>query len=153
MHFSLRSNAPVICSVKPIKLKSTHGGSIMNSKEILYLASETLYRLGNSTSPLLSKMRPDDINIIDVNGVKMVVANHKGVSLYNKEGLNLVPLTGWVWEIKANTNLPIGLRLVKDKDPLGHYTLSPIRNMSVHEFLGLLDQVAIHCKKVYKKQA
>ena len=65
----------------------------MNSKEILYLASETLYRLGNSTSPLLSKMRPDDINIIDVNGVKMVVANHKGVSLYNKEGLNLVTCT------------------------------------------------------------
>jgi hypothetical protein len=70
-----------------------------------------------------------------------------------KDGLDLVPLTGWVWEIKANTNLPSGLRLVKDNEPLGHYTLSPIINMSVHEFLGLLDQVAIHCKKVFKKKA
>lgn len=125
----------------------------MNSKEVLYLAPETLYRLGNATSPLLSRMRPDDLDLIDVNGVRMVVANKKGVSLYNKEGLDLVPLTGWVWEIKANTNLPFGLKLVKDDEPLGHYTLSPVRNMSVHEFLGLLDQVAIHCKKVFKKSA
>ena len=94
----------------------------MNSKEVLYLAPETLYRLGNATSPLLSRMRPDDIDIIDVNGVKMVVANKKGVSLYNKEGLDLVPLTGWVWEIKAHTNLPFGLKLTKDNEPLGHYT-------------------------------
>ena len=125
----------------------------MNSKEVLYLATETLYRLGNETSPLLSRMRPDDIDIIDVNGVKMVVANKKGVSLYNKEGLDLVPLNGWVWEIKAHTNLPPGLKLVNDNNPVGHYTLSPIRNMSVHEFLGLLDKVAIHCKKVFKKKA
>ena len=55
----------------------------MNSKEVLYLAPETLYRLGNATSPLLSRMRPDDLDIIDVNSVKMVVANKKGVSLYN----------------------------------------------------------------------
>jgi hypothetical protein len=35
----------------------------MNSMETLYLAPETLYRLGNATSPLLSRMRPDDIDI------------------------------------------------------------------------------------------
>ena len=125
----------------------------MSSKENLYLAPEILYRLGNSTSPLLTKMRPDDINLIEVNGVKMVVANQKGVSLYNKEGLDLVPLSGWVWEIKAHTNLPPGLKLIKDNNPLGHYTLSPVRNMPVHEFIGLLEKVAIHCKKVFKKKA
>ena len=87
------------------------------------------------------------------NDVKTVVANKKGVSLYNKEGLDLVLLTGWVWEIKANTSLPHGLKLVKDDEPLGYYTLSPIRNMAVHEFVGLLDQVAIHCRKMFKKKA
>lgn len=125
----------------------------MISNEALYLAPETLYRLGNATSPLLSRLRADDIDIVDVNGIKVVVANQKGVSLYNKEWLELVPLSGWVWEIRPHTNLPAGLKLTKDKNPHGHYTLSPIRNMSVHEFLGLLEKVAMHCKKVFRKKA
>lgn len=124
-----------------------------SSKENLYLAPETLYRLGSATSPLLSRLRPDDIDIIEMNGIEIVLANHKGISLYNKEGLELIPLTGWVWEIAAQTNLPPDLRLVKDNYPLGHYILSPVRNMPVHEFLGLLENVAIYCKKIFKKQA
>lgn len=125
----------------------------MISNEPLYLAPETLYRLGNATSPLLSRMRPSDIDITEINGIKVVIANHKGVSLYNKEGLNLAPVTGWVWEIGAHTSLPSGLRLTKDNTPVGHYTLSPARNMPVHEFVGLLEKVAIHCRKVFKKNA
>lgn len=53
----------------------------------------------------------------------MVAANQKGVSLYNKEGLDLVPLTAWVWKIKAHTNLPPGIKLGKGNNPLGLYTL------------------------------
>jgi hypothetical protein len=125
----------------------------MISTEVLYMAPESLYRLGNASSPLLTRMRPSDIDITEIDGIKTVIANKKGVSLYNKQGLELIPLTGWVWEIKAHTNLPSGLRLFKDDEPPGHYTLSPIRNMPVDEFSNLLDQVAIHCRKVHKKQA
>lgn len=121
--------------------------------EKLYIVPEDLYRLGNASSPLLTRLRPGDVDITELNGIKMIVANGRGISLYNKEGLGLIPLTGWVWEISASTKLPFGLKLIKDDRPEGHYTISPIRNMSVHEFVGLLDRIVIYCKKVYKKKA
>jgi hypothetical protein len=126
---------------------------MMKRNEKLYLVPEDLYRLGNSTSPLLTRLRPGEVDIIEVNGVKMIVANSKGISLYNQEGLNLLPLTGWVWEISAKTPLPFGLKLAKDDRPQGHYTICPIKNMSVHEFVGLLESVVIYCKKLYRKKA
>lgn len=125
----------------------------MKNNEAIYLSPETLYRIGNGSSPLLTKVRPGEIDTIEVNGITHIVANGKGISLYNKRGLDLAPLTGWVWEISANTQLPNGLKLIKDDRPEGHYSLCPIRNMSVHEFISHLEKVVIHCKKVFKKKA
>ena len=125
----------------------------MMNNEAIYLSPETLYRIGNGSSPLLTKVRPGEIDTIEVNGITHIVANGKGISLYNKRGLDLAPLTGWVWEISANTQLPCGLKLIKDDRPEGHYSLCPIRNMSVHEFISQLEKVVIHCKKVFKKKA
>ncbi len=125
----------------------------MNFKEKIYLSPETLYRIGNSSSPLLTKVRPGEIDTIGINGVTQIVANGKGISLYNENGLKLAPVAGWVWEISQNTQMPIGLKLIKDDQPEGHYSLCPSRNMSVHEFISLLEKVIIHCKKTYKKKA
>lgn len=118
-----------------------------------FLSQETLYRLGNSSSPLLTKVRPGEIDTMQVNGITMIISNGKGVSLYNKTGLDLAPLSGWVWEIKQNTPIPIGLKLIKDNKPQGHYSLCPARNMPVSEFVSLLENVVIHCKKSFKKKA
>lgn len=94
----------------------------MKTNEAVYLSPETLYRLGNGSSPLLTRVRPGEVDTIKVNGVTMIVANRKGISLYNKTGLDLAPLSGWVWEIKENTSLPTGLKLIKDNRPEGHYS-------------------------------
>lgn len=125
----------------------------MNPREKVYLAPEALYRIGNASSPLLTKVRPGEIDTIVVNGVTQIVANGKGISLYNGRGLKLAPVTGWVWEISENTQMPIGLKLIKDDRPEGHYSLCPSRNMSVHEFISLLEKVVIYCRKVFKKKA
>jgi hypothetical protein len=125
----------------------------MNAKEALYLAPEVLYRIGSSTSPLLNRVRPDEIDVLDLNGVKVIVANGRGLSLYNKGGLDRAPLSGWAWEIPANTPLPAGLRLLRDESPEGHYTLCPANNMSVHEFVATVEQLVIHCRKAFKKRA
>jgi len=125
----------------------------MKPNEVIYLSPESLYRIGNASSPLLTKVRPGEVDTTEVNGVIHIVANGKGISLYSKRGLNLAPLTGWVWEISPNTPLPIGLKLIKDDRPEGHYSLAPSRNMSVHEFIVQLEKVVIHCKKVFKKKA
>ena len=125
----------------------------MKQNEPIYLSPETLYRIGNGTSPLLTKVRPGEVDTIDINGVTHIIANGKGISLYNKQGLDLAPITGWVWEISPKTPIPHGLKLIKDNRPEGHYSLCPSRNMSVHEFIAQLEKVVIHCKKVFKKKA
>jgi hypothetical protein len=71
----------------------------MSNNEKLYVSQEDLYRVGNSTSPQMTKLRVGEITIRGMNGIKMVVADGKGISLYNKSGLDKSSLSGWIWEI------------------------------------------------------
>lgn len=84
----------------------------------------------------------------------MIVADGKGISLYNKEGLELSTLSGWVYEIKAHTALPSGLYLKEDTDPKkpGHFFVCPYKNMPLHTYVGKLEEIAVHCEKVFKKK-
>ncbi len=118
--------------------------------KIFYIAPEELFRLGNSTNPKLSHVRQRDINTIDINGIKMIVANNKGISVFDKEGINESPMTGWVWQFKPNTNLPVGLKLVKDK--AHHYCIAPVHNMPVDKYKGLLEEMALLANRIYKKE-
>ena len=127
----------------------------MSHQEILYIASEDLYRLGNASSSLISRVRTVDMDTNELNGITIIIANGKGISLYSKMGLEKISLSGWVWEIKAGTVFPLGLELIKDTDdkPQGHYTLAPARNMPYSEYISLLENVAIQCQKVFRKKA
>ncbi len=122
----------------------------MNTEK-LYIVKDDLYRLGNSTSSRLAKVRPSEVKTVEINGVQTIIADNNGVSVFTKEGLDESPLTGWVWEIKQGTPFPMGLKLVK-RGSKGHHMLCPTRNMPLSQYVGLLEQVAIHCKKLYKKQ-
>jgi len=125
----------------------------MSNKEILYIAKEDLYRFGNSSSSQISRLRLDEIDTYKMNGIEMVNSTENGISLYSKEGLEKSELTGWVWEIKKGTPFPFKLKLIKDDKPLGHYTLAPAAKMPFKEYVGLLEAVAIHCEKIYKKKS
>ncbi len=120
----------------------------MNEK--LYLTQEDLYRFGNATSSRINRIRVGEINTTEQNGITMIVANDKGVSLFNEEGMRRSPLTGWVWEIKSRTAIPQGLRLVQ-KGSKGHHMLVPVKTMPLSQYISLLEQMAIHCQKVFKK--
>jgi len=124
----------------------------MSNNEKLYIAKEDLYRLGNAGSSLISRVREREVDIIEINGNKTIVANGKGISLYNRAGLEKIPLSGWVWEIRVSTIFPIGLKLIKDDRPEGHYTLAPMYNMLFSQYTSLLDRVAVHCQKVFRKK-
>ena len=126
----------------------------MIKNEKLYLAQEDLYRIGNSSSPLLTKIRSGEITITELNGVKVIVADGKGVSLYNRAGLERSSLSGWIWEIRSGTLLPRDLYLRPDPDPnnTGHYFVCPIQNMPVTSYVGQLEQMAIHCQKLYQRK-
>ncbi len=111
-----------------------------------YIIPEELFRMGNSKSPRLSNVRSRDVTIM--NG--KIIANGKGVSVFDREGINQSPMTGWVWKFPSNTRLPIGLKLVHDKKH--HYCISPTRNMLIEEYKSLLEKMSIFAKKVFRKE-
>ncbi|WP_308363946.1 MULTISPECIES: hypothetical protein [unclassified Microbulbifer] len=125
----------------------------MSNTETLYLTQEDLYRIGNASSSKLADVRQGEVRIVEVGGIKTVVANDQGVSLYNKTGLDDAPLSGWVYEIKTGTALPPGLRLWKDPKIAGHYHVCAAHNMPYHKYVGLLEELALRCTKVFKKKS
>lgn len=119
--------------------------------EDLYFAPQDLYRLGNSSSPRLTHVRrPKDISTTEIDGITMVIANRKGVSLFTKEEIENNQMSGWVWKVVIGTRMPIGLKLVNDRP--GHYMICPISNIPLEEFIDLLSKLALKCQKVYKKE-
>ena len=115
--------------------------------EDLFIAPEDLYRLGNSSDPRLTHIRrPQDIDTIEMNGILVVVANGKGISLLTKTRIEKTGVGGWLWKLPKGTPMPFGLRLINDRP--GHYGLCPIHNMPFDEFKGLLAKLAMKCRKI-----
>lgn len=63
---------------------------------------------------------------------------------------NESPMTGWVWCISRNALLPIGLKLVQDK--AHHCCITPVHNMPIDKYKGLLEEMALHAKRVFKRK-
>ena len=115
-----------------------------------YLAPEYLYRLGSSSSARLSHVRERDVDTVRVGGITVVVANGKGISLFDLEGIALAPVTGWVWKIRAAKPVPSGLKLVHDKPH--HYCIAPTANMPLSKYKGLLEEFALHAERFMKRE-
>ena len=80
-----------------------------------YIIPEEIFRLGNLNSPRLSNVRPRDVNTTIINGIEVIIANGKGISVFDKTGINESPMSGWVWQFSQNIQIPVGLKLVQDK--------------------------------------
>jgi hypothetical protein len=96
-------------------------------------------------------VRASEVDLTEINGIKIVIANGRGVSLYTKEELETTTLTGWVWKFRAKTPIPFELKLVNDKH--GHYCVAPIMNMPVDYYKGLLEKMGMNAEKVWRKRA
>lgn len=119
--------------------------------EDLFFAPEDLYRLGNSNGPRLTNVRrPKDVNTTEINGITVVIANGKGISLSTKNRLDNTNMSGWVWKLAKGTQLPTGLKLINDR--AGHYSICPVSNMPLDEFIGLLSKLALRCHKLFEKE-
>jgi hypothetical protein len=115
-----------------------------------YIIPEDVYRLGNSESPRLSHVRARDVDTMVLNEIVIVIANGKGISVFDFEGITEAPFEGWVWELTANTQLPPGLKLVQDTPH--HYSVAPVTNMPVTKYKGLLEELGLRARRVLKKQ-
>lgn len=54
-------------------------------KREFYLVPEEVFRLGNTDNPKLSNIRSRDVDITELNGIAVVIANGKGISVFDKE--------------------------------------------------------------------
>ena len=114
-----------------------------------YIVPEDVFRLGNAQSPRLGNVRDRDVDLIVINDILVVIANGKGISVFDKTGIEAAPFEGWVWQLPAALHLPAGLKLVKDKPH--HYCIAPTVNMPVDKYKGLLEELGLHAHRVIKK--
>jgi hypothetical protein len=115
-----------------------------------FILPEELFRLGNSSSSRLSNVRSRDVDTIEINGITVIRANGKGISVFDRAGINESPMTGWVWRFPPNTQPPVGLKLVQDKPH--HYCIAPTQNMPIDKYKGLLEEMALKATRVFKKE-
>ncbi|PUA29164.1 MAG: hypothetical protein B0W54_00715 [Cellvibrio sp. 79] len=115
-----------------------------------FILPEELFRLGNLNEPKLSNVRSRDVDTINIHGITVIKANGKGVSVFDKKGINETPMTGWVWRFSPNTQPPVGLKLVQDKPH--HYCIAPTHNMPIDKYKGLLEEMALKATRVFKKE-
>jgi hypothetical protein len=115
-----------------------------------YIVPEEVFRLGNATSPRLSNVRPSDVDWTKINEIIVVVANNRGISLFDKDEIAKRNMSGWVWQFNPNTPMPHGLKLVNDYQ--GHYTIAPVDNMPMDKYKGLLEELGMKAFRVFFKQ-
>ena len=114
-----------------------------------YVFPEDIYRVGNSTSHKLTAIRVGEVDVYEVDGVKTVIANGKGISGFTLRGLQDEGLTGFAWLFPQGTMVEPGLKLVDDDKP-EHYVLAPVANMPLEEYKRLLENMGRKCSKHFK---
>ena len=67
--------------------KLNKGEYRMKIQEEFYLIPEEVFRLGNSGNPQLSHVRARDVDVIEINQMSVIVANGKGISVFDIEGI------------------------------------------------------------------
>jgi len=117
-----------------------------------FIIPEELFRLGNSTSPKLSHVRSRDVDTMEVNGILVIVANGKGISVFDLEGINESPMAGWVWRFPFGTTPPVGLKMVQDKPHHYYYCISPTQNMPIDKFKGLPGEMALKATRYLRRK-
>lgn len=106
-----------------------------------------LYRFGNASSPKLDGVRAfKDVMVMKNNGIEMVIANGNGISLSS----TFDPKKRNTWKLPKKTVIPTGLRLIKDLRPGrgDHFMIAPTSSMPFTKYIGLLQELAVSCKKV-----
>ncbi len=117
---------------------------------VIYILPEELFSIGNKETPKLSHVRSKDVETMQLNGITVIIANGKGISVFDKTDINQSNMTGWVWRFPPNTRPPQGLKLVNDKPH--HYGIAPVTNMPLDKYKGLLEEMAMKATRVFKKE-
>ncbi len=93
-----------------------------------------LFRAGNASSARLSQVRPDDVDIYDVNGIQWVRGRIGGVSTYE----SITPtLNGRWWRLPKGSNYDDRLLLLAN-DEDDHWAWQPSKDMPLADYRAAL---------------
>ncbi|MGH8620969.1 MAG: hypothetical protein ACRET3_02430, partial [Burkholderiales bacterium] len=54
-----------------------------------YVFPEDLYRVGNSASPRLDRVRGEEVDTTEINSIRVILANNRGISLFTDAGIRM----------------------------------------------------------------
>ncbi len=114
-----------------------------------YIVPEDVFRLGNADNPRMSHVRPRDVDWTEVNGILVIIANNRGISVFDAEGITRSTMSGWIWKFSPGIQLPQGLKLVHDKPH--HYCIAPTANMPLDKYKGLLEELGLKATRIIQK--
>lgn len=116
-----------------------------------------LFRMGNASGPRLDNVRQQDVDIVDekLPGGQVIRMVHPRGGISTFDGINR-RLPGKWWRIPAGPVLPDTIRVVRDlRDPLiqlTHYSLRPTHYMTLLEFVGGLQILAMKAVPMFTVQ-
>lgn len=93
-----------------------------------------LFRIGNSTSPRMDHVRPQDVSAYEENDQSWVLPNSGGISTFSSQGRG----RNW-WKLDQGTQIPSDLTLVNDHG--NHWAWEPSSIMPIEQYEAALRQV------------
>jgi len=120
-----------------------------------------LYRHGGKNSPELHKLRTMpprtieerfDIALYKKNNCSYVSKDTGGISTFNQQSSKFGKF--W-WVIPKGTKIPVGLRVSRDfnskpSSKPTHYTIRPVVDMPLTQYIGLLDDLSASAERLFK---
>jgi hypothetical protein len=91
--------------------------------------SVDLYRMGNTNSPRMDNVRPQDISIYETIDRLWVMSSSGGISTFSAAGRG----KNW-WKLSLGTEIPSELILVNDHG--NHWVWQPSYNMPLDQYKG-----------------
>lgn len=115
-----------------------------------YIVSEALPKPGGQACPVDTQGTPHNWDTTELNDKRVIIANGKGIQIFDRNGINNSSLSGWVCRFSARVLPPKGLKIVEQQP--GQHCISPARNMTEDKLLELLKEMTLSAITLLKRQ-
>ncbi|WP_226646236.1 hypothetical protein [Microbulbifer variabilis] len=119
------------------------------SLQEMYIESNFLPKFGHLDQRENFEFLTSQLDTTFLSNRTIVIANDKGIRVFDQKSINQSTLNGWVCRFPAGTTLPIGLKIVKKIS--GQYFISPERNMTIERFIELLKEMSLSAITLFKR--
>ncbi|QFT55048.1 hypothetical protein [Microbulbifer sp. THAF38] len=114
----------------------------------MYIDSNFLPKFGRFEQEENFEFLTSKLDTTFLNNRTIVIANGKGIRVFDQKSINQSNLNGWVCRFTASTKLPNGIKITEHTS--GQYFISPERNMTTERFIELLKEMSLSAITLFK---